>query len=276
MKYTGLRRKLSAIAAGATFALLLPATAADAANTAGTQVYSGNGWKALPGIHSLSGDGTGYTIQFASADARTKLGPAAKQAAAQLTSVTGIKFTVSTALKASPEKCATQPRHVLTLGTKYRPFDGKRGMSRAWHCYNTGDHSVWGGWSWIDTEYWSRPDWFSGNKTTNAAILKNAINHEIGHMVGLNHPNKDLNHDGKTADFECPLTPKKYRPLMCSPNGGYTTADGGGKFTSLETPGLKQLAANWTLPAPVAPGAKTPFATTAPGIDRGALGGAES
>jgi hypothetical protein len=99
-----------------------------------------------------------------------------------------------------------------------------------------------------------------------------SINHEIGHMVGLDHPNRDLNHDG-AADFECPLTPKRYRPLMCSPNGGYTSADGGGKFTSIETPGLKQLAVNWTLPAPAA---KTPFATTAPGIDRGALGGAES
>lgn len=273
MKYTGLGRKLCSIAAGATIVLLLPATSADAANTTGTQVYSGNGWKALPGIQSLSADGTGYTIQFASADARTKLGPAAKQAAAQLTSVTGIKFTVSTILKASPEGCAAQPRHVLTLGTKYRPFDGKVGMSRAWHCYNTGDHSVWGGWSWIDTEYWSKPNWFSSNKTTNAAKLKNAINHEIGHMVGLDHPNKDLNHDGKTADFECPLTPKKYRPLMCSPNGGYTSAADGGKFTSIETPGLKQLAVNWTLPAPAA---KTPFATTAPGIGRGALGGAES
>lgn len=109
MKYTGLGRKLSAIAAGAAFALLLPATAADAANTAATQVYSGNGWKALSGIHSLSGDGTGYTIQFATADARTKLGPTAKQAAAQLTSVTGIKFIVSTVLKASPRGARPSP-----------------------------------------------------------------------------------------------------------------------------------------------------------------------
>ncbi|MFD9220031.1 hypothetical protein ACFWDI_08395 [Streptomyces sp. NPDC060064] len=270
MKHTGLGRKLFAIAAGTAFALLLPAASADAA---GTQVYSGNGWKALPNIHSLSGDGTGYTIQFASADARTKLGPAAKQAAAQLTSVTGIKFTVSTTLKASPEGCAAQPRHVLTLGTKYRPFDGRKGMSRAWHCFNSGDHSVWGGWSWIDTEYWSRPDWFSSNKAINAAITRNAVNHEIGHLVGMDHPNKDLNGDGKVADFECVLTPKKYRPLMCSPNGGYTTAADGGKFTSIETPGLKQLADNWTLPAPVG---KARLARTTPGIDGGALGGADS
>lgn len=123
MKYTGLGRELCSIAAGATIVLLLPATSADAANTTGTQVYSGNGWKALPGIKSLSADGTGYTIQFASADARTKLGPAAKQAAAQLTSVTGIKFTVSTVLKASPRGAQSStydhPRHgVGRLGAR--------------------------------------------------------------------------------------------------------------------------------------------------------------
>lgn len=52
--------------------------------------------------------------------------------------------------KSPPRGAPAQPRHVLTLGTKYRPFDGKVGMSRAWHYYHTGDHSVWGGWSWID------------------------------------------------------------------------------------------------------------------------------
>lgn len=124
MKYTGLGRELCSIAAGATIVLLLPATSADAANTTGTQVYSGNGWKALPGIKSLSADGTGYTIQFASADARTKLGPAAKQAAAQLTSVTGIKFTVSTVLKASPEGCAVQ--HLRSPSSRRRSPRGSR------------------------------------------------------------------------------------------------------------------------------------------------------
>jgi hypothetical protein len=273
MKHTRLGRNLLVIAAGAALALL-PAVSASAAST---QIYSGKGWKALAGIHSLSGDGTGYTIQFASADAKTKLSPAAKQAAAQLTSVTGIKFTISTTIKASTEACATTPRHVLTLGAKYRPLDGQAGMSGGWNCYNTADHSAWGGWAWIDTEYFTVPNWFSTDKTVNASKIKNAITHELGHTIGLDHPNKDLNGDGTVAGFECDLTSDKFLPVMCSPNGGYTAAATGGNFTSLETPGLKQLAANFTLPAPAAkngPAAVAPGARA--GVGTGAFGGSAS
>ncbi|WP_328582527.1 M12 family metallo-peptidase [Streptomyces sp. NBC_00370] len=275
MKHTRLGRNLLVIAAGAALGLL-PAMSASAA---GTQVYSGKGWKALADIHSLSGDGTGYTIQFASADAKTKLTPAAKQAAAQLTSVTGIKFTLSTTIKASTEACATTPRHVLTLGAKYRPLDGQAGMSGGWNCYNTADRSAWGGWAWIDTEYWTEPNWFSTDATVNASKIKNAVVHEIGHTIGLDHPNKDLDGDGTVASFECDLTTDKYLPVMCSPNGGYTAAADGGKFTSLETPGLKQLAANWTLPAPAAkkgPETVAPGAGAGVGVEMGAFGGSAS
>lgn len=268
MKLTSMGRKLFVLATG----IALTALPSVSAHAAGTQVYSGTGWKIdnASGLYSLSGDGTGYTIQFADAEARTDLGEDADQVAAQLTAVTGIKFTVSTALKASPENCAAQPRHVLTLAVKYRPLDGKEGFSRALQCYNTGDHSVWGGWAFMDTEYWSIPDWFSTDKTLNKSKIKNAITHEVGHLVGFDHPNTDLDGDGTVADFECARTPKNYLPVMCSPNGGYTAAADGGNFTSLDTPGLKQLAANWTLTAPAA---KRGFAMPDNGVGTGAPAG---
>jgi hypothetical protein len=251
-----------------------PAPDTTRAAAAGTQIYSGTGWKIddESGMYSLSGDGTGYTFQFADADAQTKLGAATKQAAAQLTSVTGIKFTVSTTLKPSPENCADQPRHVLTLAVKYRPLDGKKGFSRALQCYNSGDHSAWGGWAFMDTEYWTVPNWFGTDKTVNASKTKNAITHEIGHMVGMDHPNVDLNGDGAVADFECAPTPKNYLPVMCSPNGGYLAAADGGNFTSLDVPGLKQLVANWSLPIPAAEKGLSP-ATPADGAPRGVAAG---
>lgn len=231
-----------------------PAPTVTRAAGAGTQIYSGTGWKIdnESGLYSLSGDGTGYTLQFADAEAQTKLGAAVKATAAQLTSVTGIKFTVSTTLKPSPENCADQPRHVMTLAVKYRPLDGKKGFSRALQCYNSGDHSTWGGWAFMDSEYWTVPDWFGTDKVVGAAKLKNAITHEIGHTVGMDHPNVDLNGDGTLADFECVKNAANLLPVMCSPNGGAVTAADGGKFTSLDTPGLKQLVANWSLPVPTA------------------------
>jgi hypothetical protein len=250
------------------------ASAAQAAAGSGTQIYSGTGWKIddESGLYSLSGDGTGYTLQFADAEAQTELGADVKQAAAQLTSVTGVKFTVSTTLKPSPENCADQPRHVMTLAVKYRPLDNQKGFSRALQCYNSGDHSAWGGWAFMDSEYWTVPNWFSTDKTVNTSKTKNAITHEIGHMVGLDHPNVDLNGDGEIADFECAPTPKNYLPVMCSPNGGYVAAADGGNFTSLDVPGLKQLAANWSLPIPAATKGLS-RATPADGAPRGVAAG---
>jgi hypothetical protein len=132
----------------------------------------------------------------------------------------------------------------------YRPT-GVKGMSYAWNCYTNrpgqpDDHAAWGGWTWIDSEYWYA-NWWSTNSTVNSAKIKNAITHEIGHLVGLDHPNTDLDGDGTVESYECVRTTYGYLPVMCSPNGGYDTADGGGDFTSKDTPGLRQLVANYGL-----------------------------
>ncbi|WP_394436314.1 gluzincin family metallopeptidase [Streptomyces sp. SGAir0957] len=210
--------------------------------------YSGTGWKIATkdGVHSLSP--RPYVITFTDSASRTRLTPYAKATASQLTEATGTAFTVTTTLESAPAVGGCPAEHHLILGLKYRP-SGTVGMSVAYSCYTNrpgqvDDHAAWGGWSWIDTEYW-QANWFSTNATVNTAKIKNAITHEIGHMVGLDHPNVDLDGDGKVENGECVRTAKGYLPVMCSPNGGYTTSGGGGLFTSRDTPGLTQLVANY-------------------------------
>lgn len=216
---------------------------------AATPVYSGTGWKIATkdGIHSLSP--RAYVITFADTASRTRLTPYAQAAATQLTSVTGTTFTVTTTIETPPAVGSCPAEHHLILGVKYRPV-GTVGMSYAWNCYtnrpgSVDDHAAWGGWTWIDSEYWSTSSWFSSNSTVNTAKVKNAVTHEIGHLVGLDHPNYDKDGDGKVESYECARTYYGYLPVMCSPNGGYTTSSGGGQFTSIDTPGLRQLVKNY-------------------------------
>ncbi|MEU3528804.1 hypothetical protein AB0E62_33985 [Streptomyces sp. NPDC038707] len=219
--------------------------------TAASAVYSGPGWRidTANGIHSLSP--APYLFTFADSASRTRLTPYAQAVAAQLTSVTGATFTVTTIIEAPPAEGSCPAEHHMVLGVKYRPT-GVKGMSRAWSCYTNrpgspDHHAAWGGWTWIDSEYWYA-NWFSTNATVNAAQIKNAITHEIGHLVGLAHPNTDVDGDGVVEDYECVRTTYGYLPVMCAPGlGGYTTSSGGGQFTSIEAPGLRQLVANYGL-----------------------------
>ena len=232
----------------ALIAALLLALAPGRAHAA-APVYSGTGWKiaTADGIHSLSPKP--YTFTFTSTSARTRLTPYAKAVAAQLTAVTGTNFAVSTTIESPPAVGSCPKEHHLILGVKYRPV-GTQGTSHAWNCFTNRPgspdyHAAWGGWAWIDSEYWYA-NWFSSNSTVNTARIKNAVTHEIGHLVGLAHPNVDLDKDGKVENYECARTAGGYLPVMCAPGlGGYTTASGGGQFTSRDTPGLRQLVANY-------------------------------
>ncbi|MFG2352564.1 hypothetical protein [Streptomyces sp. NPDC048521] len=232
-------------------AALLLALAPGRTHAAGL-VYSGPGWRIATedGIHSLSPKP--YLFTFADSTSRSRLTPYAQAVADQLTAVTGTTFTVTTTIESPPSVGSCPAEHHLILGVKYRPA-GVEGMSQAWNCYTNRPgsedyHAAWGGWTWIDSEYWSTTAWFSSNSTANTAKVKNAITHEIGHLVGLDHPNTDVDGDGTVEDYECVRTTYGYLPVMCAPGlGGYDTADGGGDFTSKDTPGLRQLVANYGL-----------------------------
>ncbi|WP_181786197.1 hypothetical protein [Streptomyces phytophilus] len=222
--------------------LAAPAHAADG------PVYSGKGWKAFTsaGIYSISPDP--YVIRFASATARDRLTPALKRAAVQITEVTGVKVTVSSELTPGARPpCSEQPRHVMTFHMKYRPI-GKRGMSQSYACTSGADGSAFGGAVVMNSEYWTSPNWFSNNKTTNRVMRDNVTLHELGHLFGLAHVNTDRDGDGRVEGGECVRNSAGRKPVMCTPTGGYRTAASGGRYTwEFDVPGLRQMRKNYDL-----------------------------
>jgi hypothetical protein len=209
-------------------------------------VYEGRGWRinTARGIHSLHPDP--YAIVFADTTARTELTPYLTKPAAQITTVTGVRFTVTTLIDTTPpDQCP--PRHRIVLHYQPQPI-GAAGLSEARSCYDTTDHSAWGGHVLMDSSYWTQPAWFSSDPVKNDAYRANAVAHELGHVAGLAHPNYDRDGDGTTEPYECVTTATGTRPLLCSPNGGYLNTVDAGRFTPpFDEPGLRQLAANWHL-----------------------------
>lgn len=240
-----LRLRLRLLLALATAAGLLLA-AAPPANTATAPAYAGRGWKIWTGagIYSLNPDP--YTIVWADATARDKLKPYLLKPAAQATTITDIQITVSDLIDTTPAgTCPT--RHRIIVSYSNQPT-GEAGMSQADPCYQISDGSAWGGHMFIDSEYWTEPNWFSTDPAKNDAYRWNVITHELGHSLGLAHVNEDLNGDGTISRSECVATATGTKPIMCDPQGGYLNPTDAGKFTPpFDEPGLKQLAANWYL-----------------------------
>ncbi|WP_405964828.1 hypothetical protein OG713_34835 [Streptomyces sp. NBC_00723] len=229
-----------------TLAAALLFVSAPPASAATGPVYSGTGWKAETGqgIYSLAPDA--YTVAFADATARTRLKAYFAKPAAQVTAVTGVPVTVTDTIDATPiEACPA--RHRIVVRYEDRPT-GVAGTSQALPCYDTGDGSAWGGHVRMDSEYWAKAAWFSTDAAKNDAYRANAVTHELGHVLGLDHPNVDLDGDGTVEPYECVATATGTRPLQCAPNGGYYNATDAGRFTPpFDEAGLKQLAANWYL-----------------------------
>jgi hypothetical protein len=244
----GTRAARSALIAAAASAVAGGALLAPSAHAADGPVYSGKGWKALTsaGIYSISPDP--YVIRFASSTARDRLTPALTRGAAQITDETGVKVTVSSTLNPGARpSCASQPRHEITFHMKWRPV-GTWGASVAYPCAATANGSAYGGVVVIDSEYWSRSNWFSDNATTNEQMRRNGILHELGHILGLAHVNYDRDRDGRVESNECVRNSAGRRPVMCAPSGGYLSKASGGKYTSeFDVPGLRQMRKNYDL-----------------------------
>ncbi|MFI6089285.1 hypothetical protein [Streptomyces sp. NPDC051218] len=229
-------------------------------------VYKGTGWRIITsrGIQSLSPDPyvirvvklnasatklTATQTKKAEAELRAQL----KDTAAQLTSLTGTKFTLASGYHPEQKACSTTPRHTITVGLKYRPFTpgNKPGMSQAFPCSASGNKSAWGGWIWVDSEYWKPGDYAIGSTR-----ISNLVSHEVGHAVGLDHANADGSDADHTVDpFECVTNSYKDTPVMCSPNGGHARGKGGsdtravkyaGKYTKWDIAGLEALKANFS------------------------------
>ncbi|MFK0288309.1 hypothetical protein ACIQVL_48735 [Streptomyces sp. NPDC090499] len=242
-----IRRTLAAVIAGLlTVAALLLASSTDAHGATTTPVYSGTGWKAETGagIYSLSPDP--YVVVFANATARTKLRSYFTGPAAQVTTTVGVPITVSTTLDTTPiTTCPT--RHRIIVHYTYRPM-GTKGMSQTRPCHSTADGSAWSAHISLDTEYWTTSAWFSTNPTVNDGYRKDTATHELGHALGLDHPNTDLNKNGIVASGECVKSTAGREPVMCSTNRGpAATADAGRFTTEYDLPGLRQLHTNYYL-----------------------------
>ncbi|MEV5703138.1 hypothetical protein AB0L55_37365 [Streptomyces anthocyanicus] len=235
---------------------LLATALAPTAHAADEPVYTGPGWQAntVSGIYSLSPDP--YEIVFADSTARSKLAGYFTAPAAQVTVQVGVRVTVTNLLDTTP--AGTCPaRHRIVVHYTYRPM-GLAGMSQARACYANANRSAWGGHILMDSEYWTSPNWFSTDPTANETRRKDATAHELGHILGLDHPNTDIDRDGTVEAGEC-VAAYGLKPVLCSPNRGIptrTSATGrslwvlteGGRFTTeFDVPGLRQLLANYTL-----------------------------
>ncbi|MGW4270817.1 hypothetical protein ACWEGQ_00265 [Streptomyces seoulensis] len=237
---------------------MLGAALSTIAATTPQPLYQATGWKAETalGVYSLAPDP--YQIVFADATARDQLTPYLKLPALQVTRQVGVTLTVTAGVDTTP--VGTCPaRHQIVVHLAYRPT-GKAGMSIAYPCHAIADGSAWGGHMVIDTEYWTTTNWFSSDAGVNEARRRDTVTHELGHILGLAHPNQDLNGDGTVADGECVHTATGLRPVMCGPNrgnpvqvptgAGRTAVSGmeAGRFsTEYDLPGLCQLLANYTL-----------------------------
>ena len=243
----GVRRLLLTLAAITAALCAILAASAPPAHAATTPVYQGTGWKAeTDSFHIYSLAPGPYTVVFANETARTKLAGYFTKPAGQVTSSVGVPVTVTTTIDTTPAtSCPGKGRIVVHY--VYRPL-GAAGFSQARPCYNTLDGSAWGGHVLMDSEYWTTANWFSSTASLNEAYKRNAVTHEFGHILGLDHPNSDLDHDGRIESFECPKNTSGWTPVLCAPNGGNRTATYSGSFvTAFDLAGLKQMAANYYL-----------------------------
>lgn len=236
--------KIARAARAAAFtAAALMMTAVPAQALTPGQIGSGTGWRLGYPDQVTSIAPLTYTITFDSVAARTRLKPYMQAVTAETQKYTpGTTFVVSDTIKAQTYPGCQSPTRSISVSLSYRPT-GQMGMAWGGACYMLSDHSLHSGILRLNTEWWY-PDWFSSDPVVNERHIKNAVLHELGHAIGLGHPNTDLDSDGTVEPYECVLNTNGYRPVLCSPNGGNLNADGG-KWTVLERAGVQMLVTNY-------------------------------
>ncbi|WP_326806623.1 hypothetical protein OHB04_02205 [Streptomyces sp. NBC_01775] len=225
-----MRRTLATAAAGALAAAVALAPQASAA----TVQTSGSGWKLTSqiGVYAAS-PSTTYTITFETAAMKTRYAPYYTEALKQINAA-GLHITVGGVEPVDINKCG--PKNHIQVTERYRPV-GTPGWSKGVPCpYQPKGLGV-GGLVIYDSEYWD------GSWPITQVHLKNTIPHEILHALGLDHPNTDLDKDGVIEPHECVATSYGNKPIMCSPNGGYSTSNAG-KLVGYDVNGVKALIAN--------------------------------
>ncbi|MCR8576426.1 hypothetical protein [Streptomyces sp. Isolate_219] len=229
-----MRKFLASTAAG--FAAL--ALTVSPASAAETPTYSGTGWKITNqyGVYGMSPT-QAFTVTFASQEIKDRWAPMLTTAVSQLNAL-GVKITVGGVESYTSDSLCPTRGHVY-FSEKFQPL-GKPGFSQGLPCYNTVDHSAWGGWVFMDSEYGDG----SWSLTYNA--WRNLPTHEMMHTLGLDHPNDDKygDGDGVTENFECPYGTEGAKPVMCSPNGGFKTTPYAGRLSDQDRAGVTALLNN--------------------------------
>lgn len=194
----------------------------------------GDGFKLTTqfGVSAVSPD-RAYRVTFATAELERRYSPYLVDAAAQLRAA-GVRISVGGVERVDAAACPP-PGHIQYT-EEHRPM-GRGGFSRGLPCPHPAGGVASGGVVAMDSEYFDGSWYISPHK------LRNTFVHEMLHVLGLDHPNLDLNGNGVVETYECAATPNGIKPVMCSPNGGYRGPDAG-RLTPFDIDGVKALLAN--------------------------------
>jgi len=225
-------------------AATLAATAALATSSAGTAtaasvVTSGTGWKTVTqlGVTSASPSQT-YTVTYESDAVRKFYAPQIQRAVDQINATTDLNIAIGGVEPMQPDKCGPD-FHIQVMELRNPMGDDKPGWSQGMPCPHPPKGMSKGGVVAMNSTYRSG-EWSSISQTQ----LQNTAVHEVLHAVGLDHPNYDKDGDGSVENYECVATSYGNKPIMCSPNGGYSTWNNVGRLVGYDINGIKQLVAN--------------------------------
>ncbi|OEV30887.1 hypothetical protein AN219_08130 [Streptomyces nanshensis] len=195
----------------------------------------GTGWKLTSdlGVTSASPSRT-YTVTFKTEALRKRYTPYLQPAVRQVEAA-GLHLRIGGVEPNDPSRCG--PAYHIQFMELYRPL-GTPGWSQGMPCPGQPRGLGRGGLVAIDSEYWD------GSWVIADHVLRNTVVHEMLHALGLDHPNSDLDKDGRAEPYECVATRYGNKPVMCSPNGGYRTAANKGRLTGYDIDGIKALLKN--------------------------------
>lgn len=195
---------------------------------------TGTGWLIGNGVTHL--DASYWSVQFYDQNTMDKTSYYVEKTVAELSAATGVEYKVHKTFTHAND--ATCPG--VTPGGGHRlivELDMASSRSNATICKGangeaTSSHLTLSGQNW-------------GVKTRNGCYgcyKKNVTSHEMGHSMGLSHPDWDRN-VGAYVENGCELSGTN--PLMCGQAwGGYSSYDYAHKYTSYDVNGLKQLVLN--------------------------------
>lgn len=204
---------------------------------AATIQTSGSGWKLTTdfGVTSASPSQT-YTVTYESEAVRKWYAPQIQRAVDQINASTDINLVIGGVEPMTPS--AFGPDFHIQVMEMDSPLAAHPSWSQALTKPNPPGGMSRGGVVAMNSDY------RDGSWDISAVHLQNTAVHEVLHTLGLDHPNTDVDGDGSVESGECVATSYGNKPVMCSPNGGYSTWNNVGKLTGFDVNGLNALVAN--------------------------------